>query len=289
MKKNCVICDAEFEGHWKKLSCSVVCTKRRKKNMRNKGKKRRVCEICKKDLPDDWQSSRTTCLGKEKNNQGLRDSECTKIKQRRYRLKWREERKILQTHICSECGNSFQSNTYQVKTCGKKCSVRRKRRVRSKNTEYVIQRCIQCNTILPLNTHGGSRYHCGDKCRIKSRREYGRNRYQIPKENIRTRISASIRHALRKKLIKKNVPTFDLLGYTVKELKAHLESLFTDGMSWDNMSEWHIDHIRPVSTFDFDSTEHPDFKKCWALDNLQPLWAADNMKKHNTWDGVTNA
>ena len=80
-----------------------------------------------------------------------------------------------------------------------------------------------------------------------------------------------------------------MLGYSPKELKEHLESQFTDGMSWDNMSEWHIDHIRPVSSFNFTTTECEDFKKCWALENLQPLWAADNLAKNNKWDGEVNA
>ena len=73
------------------------------------------------------------------------------------------------------------------------------------------------------------------------------------------------------------------------EFQYHFEKLFVDGMSWDNYGEWHIDHIRPVASFNFDSTDHPDFKKCWALNNLQPLWAKDNMKKRNKWDGVVNA
>ena len=79
-----------------------------------------------------------------------------------------------------------------------------------------------------------------------------------------------------------------MLGYSADDLKTHLETQFADGMSWDNMSEWHIDHIRPVASFNFDSTEHPDFKKCWALNNLQPLWAKDNLRKGDKWDGIIN-
>ena len=63
--------------------------------------------------------------------------------------------------------------------------------------------------------------------------------------------------------------TIDLLGYSVLELKEHLESLFTDGMTWDNYGEWHIDHIKPVSSFDKDTL--PNVVN--ALSNLQPLWA----------------
>lgn len=70
-----------------------------------------------------------------------------------------------------------------------------------------------------------------------------------------------------------------LLGYTIKELHQHLERQFHDGMGWQNMGQWHIDHIRPVSSFTFTSPHDEDFKQCYALSNLQPLWATDNMKK----------
>ena len=83
--------------------------------------------------------------------------------------------------------------------------------------------------------------------------------------------------------------TFKILGFDKHTLREHLESQFTEGMSWDNMGEWHIDHIRPIASFNYDSTEHPDFKKCWALNNLQPLWAADNIRKGDKWNGVVNA
>ena len=73
--------------------------------------------------------------------------------------------------------------------------------------------------------------------------------------------------------------SFDRLGYTVEELYKSLESHFTDGMSWDNMDEWHIDHIKPVVLFNFTTYDCEDFKKCFALENLQPLWALDNLKK----------
>ena len=70
-----------------------------------------------------------------------------------------------------------------------------------------------------------------------------------------------------------------LVGYSSKELKAHLESKFTDGMGWHNIGEWHIDHIKPLALFDFDNFTDDGFKKAWALDNLQPLWSFDNISK----------
>jgi len=63
--------------------------------------------------------------------------------------------------------------------------------------------------------------------------------------------------------------TIDLLGYSALELKEHIEDLFTDGMTWENRDEWHIDHIKPLSSFESDTP----LNIVNALDNLQPLWA----------------
>lgn len=73
----------------------------------------------------------------------------------------------------------------------------------------------------------------------------------------------------------------DIVGYTLNKLKKHLEKQFTEGMTWENYGEWHIDHKIPISVFNFTRPEHKDFKKCWALKNLQPMWAEDNFKKGN--------
>lgn len=80
---------------------------------------------------------------------------------------------------------------------------------------------------------------------------------------------------------KRGRKTFDLLGYTAENLKAHIERQFQPGMSWDNYSlhGWHIDHIKPVSAFNYSTPDDPDFRACWALTNLRPLWAKDNLSK----------
>lgn len=76
---------------------------------------------------------------------------------------------------------------------------------------------------------------------------------------------------------KKEGSTFQTLGYSAFEFKEHFEKLFVDGMSWDNWGEWHIDHIIPVSKFE----KNTDPKIVNSLDNLQPLWGVDNIKKSN--------
>ena len=75
--------------------------------------------------------------------------------------------------------------------------------------------------------------------------------------------------------IEKSNKTIELLGYSAQDLKEHLESKFLEGMSWDNRSEWHIDHITPVSSFD----KSEKMSVVNSLNNLQPLWAKDNLSK----------
>jgi len=70
-------------------------------------------------------------------------------------------------------------------------------------------------------------------------------------------------------------------GYTCSELIAHLEKQFTEGMTWENYGEWHIDHIIPLYWFVFEKTTDKGFKKAWALENLRPMWGADNIRKGN--------
>ena len=67
------------------------------------------------------------------------------------------------------------------------------------------------------------------------------------------------------------------LGCTLGELKTYLEEKFEVGMTWENHGEWHIDHKRPLCTFDLSNRE--DFLKACHYTNLQPLWRKDNLEK----------
>ncbi len=79
-----------------------------------------------------------------------------------------------------------------------------------------------------------------------------------------------------------------LVGYTLAELMHHLEAQFQPGMTWENYGRegWTIDHVKPQAAFHYQSPDDPGFRECWALSNLQPLWAADNFRKHAHWEGM---
>ena len=100
-------------------------------------------------------------------------------------------------------------------------------------------------------------------------------------EDINFRLADNLRSRLRK-AIKNNQKAgsaVDDLGCSVDDLKIHLEGKFSEGMSWDNYGEWHIDHIRPLSRFDL--TNKSQHLEACSYNNLQPLWAIDNLKKSN--------
>ena len=71
-----------------------------------------------------------------------------------------------------------------------------------------------------------------------------------------------------------------LVGYNLNQLKRHLEKQFLPGMSWKNRNEWHIDHRTPISAFNYEKSTDLDFKRCWELKNLRPLWKRENLVKH---------
>lgn len=79
----------------------------------------------------------------------------------------------------------------------------------------------------------------------------------------------------------------DLVGYTVAELEERLRSTMPEGCTWQDFMDGklHIDHIIPMSMYNYKTPEDEDFKRCWALDNLRLLPAIENMKKGNKLDG----
>ena len=55
-------------------------------------------------------------------------------------------------------------------------------------------------------------------------------------------------------------------------------------MSWDNYGEWHLDHIKPKSLFNIKEFGDEEFIGCWSMENLQPLWARENMSKGDKYE-----
>lgn len=125
---------------------------------------------------------------------------------------------------------------------------------------------------------------------IKNRKKLNKKKQEYCKKNPNYKISkiigGKIGQSLKSK--KSGKPWENLVGYTLKDLMQHLEKQFKPRMNWKNHgSYWHMDHRIPVSHFKFDSYNDEDFKKCWSLENLQPLKAITNLKKNNKYSEPT--
>jgi len=155
--------------------------------------------------------------------------------------------------------------------------LKNKEHITKKQKEYVLKNKESKLTYDKL-------YYTLNKSKKLQQNKIWRNNKKQSDPNFRFKcnISKQFWHILSKGVRKNGKKTTDILnslGYTLNDLKLHLQNKFTEGMSWDNYGKWHLDHIKPVCSFNFSSVQDTEFKVCWSLENLQPLWAIDNLKK----------
>ena len=106
--------------------------------------------------------------------------------------------------------------------------------------------------------------------------EYQKNKYKTdPLFKLKCNIRGMVNRAIKTKR------TEEIIGCSYKHLKLHIESQFTEGMSWENYGKfgWHIDHKNPLSWYEL--TNEEEVAKANHYSNLQPMWAEENLSKGN--------
>ena len=118
----------------------------------------------------------------------------------------------------------------------------------------------------------------GDKCRSWTKKYVARRRstdIQFKLSMLRNRFNQAIKGNC------KSGSAVSDLGCTMLEFIVYFESLFTEGMSWENngigKNKWQIDHIIPLALFDL--TDRKQLLRACHYTNLQPLWSVDNTSK----------
>ena len=187
-------------------------------------------------------------------------------------------------NICKRC-NCIQIKKYREENPEKVAEQRKK--YHEKNKEEHNQKARE--------------YHEANKEEIKQQRKeyYEENKEDIIKKayehkkkrlmedplfKLLERLRGRILIAIKSQAGEKAAKSIELLGCSIEHVRDHLESQFTEGMTWENHGEWHIDHMRPCASFNLEEPE--DQKKCFHWTNLQPLWAADNLAKGARLDWV---
>lgn len=215
---------------------------------------------------------------------------------------------------CIECGvkKKRSGKAPRCKPCGTKIGAAKREQIDKWNPREGFRICKTCEIEKPLNREhfywtnrkrgtgfSGSCKECKkatqrakqavwDRKKSKPTPEAAKRRYEkrrsTPEGRLRHNVSNLIRHGLnRTEGSKKGASILAHLPYTIAELRQHIESQFEAGMSWENWGKgegcWNIDHIYPHSKLPYDSLEHPNFQRAWALENLRPLWEAENIRK----------
>lgn len=167
-----------------------------------------------------------------------------------------------------------------------------------KCTKPYTGRCKPCKAVYDTKRRQSEAYKLKRK---EVRRRYNsseKGKANTHKQNIKRvstlagLIASRIRAQINMRLLGRYKAGFRDLPYSPEELSRYLESKFQPGMSWENRSEWHVDHIIPLKyknqdgTYYWNQEELADpksetFKKAWSLENLQPLWAEANIRKSN--------
>ena len=187
----------------------------------------------------------------------------------------RDRAPIVHQRDCRRCANGFATTNpygYYCRPCvdAAERSGRSKYQFLSRKAQLIPEHrtCGGCgNNFRP--SHVAQKY-CGQSCKARLRRS-------SPQGRLNSIISCSVRRGLRNG--KEGRSWKDILPYSLVELTTHLERQFLPGMSWGNIGEWHIDHRRPLNSFIFDTVADEEFQAAWALTNLQPMWATDNIRK----------
>ena len=174
----------------------------------------------------------------------------------------------LLSNRCKNCEHTYQNLGYvksraknwfkEYRKTNPEYFIRYNKEYREKNKEKVNKQ-NRCNGYL--------RYHTKQKYNVS----YILNRTM--KDGIWSSLKGS----------KRGRKWTSLVPYTVNDLKRHLERQFQEGMSWDNYGKgkgkWNIDHKRSISSFRITDTDSAEFKECWSLNNLRPLWSLENSSK----------
>ena len=235
-------------GKWKEISLEVltlggggvVCSLMKKK-----------CYTCKEVKPLDW-------FGKNKSKKDGRYYQCKDCRRQYYQA----NREV----INERSKQYYEANKEQCK------------QYREANKEAFAERRKQR---YQANKEAKAEYN---KQYFKANKEaiaqYKKERHNTdPFVRLANNIRVSIRKALSNGGYSKKSKTHEILGCSFDEYHQHIEAQFTDGMSWERMSEIHIDHRLPLSA----ATTEAELLALNHHSNLQPLWKSDNLAKGSSY------
>lgn len=255
---------------------------------RAKKRKNKYCVICNNIMPSFKLKFCDICAT-------IAYKENSKNYHKNYRLKNRE-------HLNQKSKDFYNKNQDQILTSKKA------KYLNNREDKLHYQKQYNLNNSLKIREYN-KLWHLNNKnynleYRSKNRKKVNLNKRNYEKKRREVDIYYRFQSYWRVKFLNKikeyqiDKIKFDMniFGYSIDMLLNHLASQFEPWMHWGNWGiykaylwddndsstwTWQIDHIIPQSDLPYNNVNHPNFKKCWALENLRPLSA-----KQNILDGV---
>jgi len=208
-----------------------------------------------------------------------------KARRKEYSKGWRQENK---EQLKEKKKEYYQDNKKKIEEKRKEYLQDNKEKIREQQKEYNQKNKEKfkeykkryCQKNREKHKEYCKEYHQRPEIKEKRNNAEKLKRLTDHQFKLNNNISGAMRRSLKGNKSGRHWET--LVGYTLQELKLYLEKQFDLFMTWENQgSYWHIDHVVPVSWFKFTKSEDEGFKKCWALENLQPMEGIENIKKGN--------
>ena len=239
------------------------------------------CKECVKEYKKQYRIEHKEEI--KENNKQWRSENKEKIKEynKQYSSKYKEEkREYMKQYISKHKEEKIEYN--------KQYYIENKDKIKEDNKQYRTEHKEE-------KREYNKQYNTENK---DKRKEYQKNRKKTdPVFKLRINVSISVHNALLRNGSSKNSSSIlKHLPYTIEELKNYIELLFEPWMTWENHGKynvktwdekdrstwaWHLDHIIPQTHLSYTSMEDDNFKICWALENLRPYNAKNNIEERN--------
>jgi hypothetical protein len=263
----------------------------------------RICNICNLEKPLSDEYYRKSVFIKKDGSQNIsfmnRCLDCHRVWQRENYLKKQTPKEDDGYSICKYCEKKYLQAEFETAFMCVICfKIKKSEQDKNYNKAHKIEKAVKDKEYRIQNK---------EQLSLKQKAYYQSNKSKYIERNVRNEIKRrandpifklrkAISAGIRKAISKRGESFTKYLPYSVQDLKEHLEKQFEPWMSWSNQGvykvqnwndndpstwKWNVDHIIPHSTFKYISMDNKEFKDCWALSNLRPYSA-----KQNVIDGV---
>lgn len=258
----CKKCSSELIKIYREENPEKIDKSRKKYRIENADKIKQY-DFDNKDVKKQYRLDNKEHISKKGKEYYSENKELINKKSKEYNLKNKDEIKKKNKEYYSE-------NKDEIAIKGKLYRLKNVDKIKISKNKYYVENKDDINI-------KGKEYKLNNK-ESRNKRERER-RGTEPLHKLKCNIRGLIGFSIRNNGYSKKSRTYEILGCSYEDFKIHLEQQFTEGMTWESLGKWHLDHIIPISS----AKTEEEVIKLNHYTNFQPLWAIDNLIKGNKY------